>query len=279
MDIFLYNDNSTELTAHHRPFTFNCKVVKNPHSADKILIKPADYMRFVSDHNYKPYWDKTVVYANDDNPNYLLRENKIKKLLAQPLVNKKTLDMYNAMTIPLVMTDHLKVHLDEEFLQQCRDQEKIYDYYFVGQFYGKREVLRNFNQGNSIIKQTSSIYGFSDEDKLNAIKAFLMELGKAKFGFAPRGVGSNSFRLYECLMVGTIPIATDVIEYPFTDDVNWDDIAIRGSLDNLNQLIDKCDNIDYDNCRNKGIKFWEDNCKMDVMFEKIKNELCLKESE
>jgi len=174
------------------------------------------------------------------------------------------------MTVPLVMTDHLKVHLDEDFIQQCRDQEKIYDYYFVGQFYGKRDVLRNFNKGNSIIKQTSSIYGFNDEDKLNAIKAFLMELGKAKFGFAPRGVGSNSFRLYECLMVGTIPIATDVIEYPFTDDVNWDDIAVRGSLDNLDNLINKCDNIDYDSCRDNGIKFWQNYCKMDIMFEKIK---------
>lgn len=273
MDIFLYNDNSNTLTAHHRPFTFNCKIVKNPQEADKILIKPADYMRYVSDPNYKPFWSKTVVYANDDNPNYLLRENKIKKLLAQPLVNKKSLDMYNATTVPLVMTDHLKIHLDSDFIEKCRNQEKIYDYYFVGQFYGKRDVLKGFNKGNSIIKQTPSIYGLGDEAKLNAIKSFLMELGQARFGFAPRGVGSNSFRLYECLMVGTIPIATDVIEYPYSEEVDWDEFTVRGSLDNLNGLIDKCENIDYDNCRSKGIQFWEDYCKMDVMFEKIKSEM------
>lgn len=273
MEIYLYNDNSTVLTPHHRPFTFQCEIVNNPEDADKILIKPVDYMRFLTDGKMRSYWEKGVVYANDDNPNYLLREDKIKKLLAQPLVKKNILDKYNATTIPLVMTDHLKIHLDKDFIEQCRNQEKVYDYYFVGQFYGKRDVLLGFNEGKSIIKKTGSIYGLNDEAKLQSIKDFLMELGKSRFGFAPRGVGSNSFRLYECLMVGTVPIATDVIQYPDEDIVDWDSFTIRGSLDNLNGLIEKTRQIDYNKYRNKGIEYWEKYGKMDVLFEKIKSEL------
>jgi len=171
------------------------------------------------------------------------------------------------------MTDHETIHLDKEFIEQCRNQEKIYDYYFVGQVYGNRKQIMNLNLPNSVIKTTGSIYGLNAEQKLQKIKDFLMDLGKAKFGFAPRGVGSNSFRLYECLMVGTVPISTDVITYPFETDVDWDSFTIRGSLNNLSKLIEVSKNIDYNIVRNNGIKFWENYCKMDVLYDKIINKL------
>lgn len=272
MKIYLYNDNSNILTPQHRPFIFNCTITKNVEECDRILVKSGDYVRFISDKTFTHYTNKGVVYANDDNPNFLLQDNKVKKLIAQPLHDKKTLEKYNVTTIPLIMTDHLNIHLDGEFLNKCRNQEKIYDYYFVGQFYGKRDVLKGFNSGNSVIKQTSSIYHLTEEEKIKTIKEFLLELSKSKFGFAPRGMGSNSFRLYECLMVGTIPISTDVIEYPFDDEVNWDDFTIRGSLDNLNGLISKSSSIEYGDYRQKGIDFWEEYIKMDRCYEILKNE-------
>jgi len=270
MKIFLYNDNSKELTTHHRPFSFNCEITKDLEKSDRILIKPSDYGRFISDEKMVEYQDSGVVYTNDDDPNYLLKENKVKKLIAQPLHTNIDLLDYNATTIPLIMTDHLKIHLDEEFIEECRNQKKIYDYYFVGQFYGKRNILKGFNEGNSLIKQTTSIYHLNEEEKIKTIKKFLLELSKAKFGFTPRGLGSNSFRLYECLMVGTIPISTDVITYPFENDVLWDDFTIRGSLDNLNTLINKSKEIDYDSFRINGINFWEKFVKIDKCYNHIK---------
>lgn len=269
MKIYLYNDSATKLTAHHRPFTFDSTITTNVNESDNILIKPSDYVSFLNDSTMTPYHHKTVLYANDDNPNYLLKENKIKKLIAQPLQKQNELDKFNAMTIPLIMTDHLDIHLDSSFLMECRNQEKIYDYYFVGQFYGKRNNLLTLNENNSIIKQTGSIYNLSKEEKQRSIKSFLLELSKSKFGFAPRGIGSNSFRLYECLMVGTIPISTDVIEYPFINEVDWNDFSIRGSLDDIDSLINKSKNIDYTSYREKGINFWEDYVKMDKCFNKI----------
>jgi len=273
MKIYLYKDKSEKLTAHHRPFTFDCEVTTNVESSDRVLIKPSDYVNFINDSRMKPFLHKGVVFANDDNPNYLLGENKVKKLIAQPLQKKGFLMQYNAITIPLIMTDHLRIHLDDEFLNKCRNQKKIYDYYFVGQFYGKRNKLLNFNEGNSVIKKTTSIYHLNEEQKIKTIKEFLLELSKAKFGFAPRGVGSNSFRLYECLMVGTIPISTDVIEYPFNDVVDWDDMVIRGSLDNLNSLIGRSKMINYDTYRKNGIEFWENYVKMNKCYEYIKEKL------
>lgn len=271
MKVYLYNDKTDKLTAHHRPFTFGCEVTTDVENSDRILIKPSDYVNFLNDNRMKSFRTKGVVYANDDNPNYLLGENEVKKLIAQPLQKKEFLEQYNAVTIPLIMTDHLNIHLDNEFLEECRSQEKIYDYYFVGQFYGKRNKLLNFNEGNSVIKKTTSIYHLNESEKIKTIKEFLLELSKAKFGFAPRGMGSNSFRLYECLMVGTVPISTDVIEYPFSNEVDWDNFTIRGSLDNLNDLITKSKNINYDNFKKNGISFWDNYIKINNCYEKLKN--------
>jgi hypothetical protein len=270
MKIYLYKDKTEKLTAHHRPFTFDCVITNDVGKSDRILIKPSDYTNFLNDINMKPFRSKGVVYANDDNPNYLLGESEVKKLIAQPLQKEDFLKQYNAITVPLIMTDHLKIHLDDDFLNECRSQKKIYDYYFVGQFYEKRNKLLNFNEGNSVIKKTTSIYHLSEEDKIKTIKKFLLNLSKSKFGFAPRGLGSNSFRLYECLMVGTIPISTDVIEYPFSDEVDWDSFTVRGSLDNIDELIKKSKEIDYHKFRTYGIDFWDNYIKINKCYDKLK---------
>jgi hypothetical protein len=277
--VFLYNENTNKLTAHHRPFyptsEFEVDVTSDFKDSDFILVKPNNYDKIVSDKNFTNVLDKVVLYANDDNPNRLLKESKVKKLIAQPRHTEEELNKFNATTIPLLMTDHEVIHLDKEFIDKCRNQEKIYDYYFVGQIYGNRTKLKKLNLPNSIIKTSGSIYGLNPEQKLKNIKNFLMELGKAKFGFAPRGDGSNSFRLYECLMVGTVPIATDVITYPYEKDVDWNSFSVRGSLNNVNELINKTNNIDYKTFRENGINFWENHCKMDVLYNNILTKLNL----
>lgn len=273
LKVFLYKDNSVDLTPHHRPFyptkKYNVDITKNIDDADYILTSPFNYTQLKNDPNLTSYLKKVVVYANDDNPNHLLKEPNSRKFIGQPLQSEEELEKFNATTIPLLMTDHKTIHLDEEFIEKCRNQEKIYDYYFVGQVYGNRKKIMNLNVKNSIIKTSSSIYGLNSEQKLQKIKDFLMELGKAKFGFAPRGIGSNSFRLYECLMVGTVPISTDVITYPFESEVNWDSFCVRGSLNNTSDLLDKTKSIDYQHFRNEGMKFWDNHCKMDVLYDNI----------
>lgn len=277
LKVFLYNEDTDKLTPHHRPFypttIHTVGVTKDINEADYILTKPNNYLRAIKDGKINGKLDKVVVYANDDNPNYLLSEKQSKKFIAQPLHGKQKLNEFNATTVPLLMTDHETIHLDKDFIEKCRNQEKIYDYYFVGQVYGNRKQIMSLNLPNSIIKTTGSIYGLNAEQKLQKIKDFLMELGKAKFGFAPRGVGSNSFRLYECLMVGTVPISTDVITYPFEDEVDWNSFSVRGSLNNASELLKKTKSIDYEKFRSNGIEFWEKYCKMDVLYDNILNKM------
>ena len=55
----------------------------------------------------------------------------------------------------------------------------------------------------------------------------------SNFSFCPRGFGSTSFRLYETLQLGTIPIYVwdEELWLPFQEIVNWDEFAIVVSFE------------------------------------------------
>jgi len=261
--------NNKELSTHDRPFyptNYEIKLVNNPEDADYILLSPEIKLYHNQINKYQKYKNKMVVWVNNDNPNFLDDLDGVKyKFVSQPTGKK-----LNYMCVPLVMTDHIKWHNNENFLEKCRNEKKIYDYCFMGQIYGNRKKLLNLKLDKYLLKQTGSIYVMDDIQKQKSIEKFLIELSRCKFSFCPRGTGSNSFRLYESLMVGTVPISTDVIEYPFDDETtNWDNFIIRGKMSNIDKLIDKSKNIDYNIFRKNGIDFWEKYCKFINMNNKI----------
>lgn len=66
----------------------------------------------------------------------------------------------------------------------------------------------------------------SIEDKRKDL--FLDITARSVFSLCPRGYGATSFRLYEAMQLGAIPvyIYTDEPYIPFTDKLNWNDICI-----------------------------------------------------
>lgn len=63
------------------------------------------------------------------------------------------------------------------------------------------------------------------------------------FGLAPRGYGPTSFRLYETMQMGTIPIyISDVFWLPFSDEIDWNKCSIlidENSIDKIPDIVDK----------------------------------------
>jgi hypothetical protein len=280
--VFLTEGNET-LSVFDRPFyptkQNEIKITKDVSECDFILCRltgnqQVHYNRIVESELFINNKEKFVFYVNHDKPEFLYREKDSIKLVAQPAHKKDFIEDYNITTIPLLMTDHLDFHMDDNLLNECRNVEKRYDFIYLGQLYGDRLRLRNLPLDNFLLKATSDIYHLPTDSKKNKIKNYLKELGQGKFGFCPRGGGSNSFRLYECLMVGVVPIITDVIQLPFTDEVNWEEFSIIGSMKNIDELIEKTKTIDYDVYRQKGIDFWEKYCKYynmnDIIINKIR---------
>ena len=119
----------------------------------------------------------------------------------------------------------------------------------------------------------------SEDDRIERIRDFLNEVSLSRFTFCPRGNGSSSFRLFESLEVGSVPIVTGMIDYPFIDEVDWDSFSIRGeSIEDLPILIEKSKNLtekEYEVMRQNGIDFWEQYCRLDNYHEWVIKEFLL----
>jgi len=70
-------------------------------------------------------------------------------------------------------------------------------------------------------------------------------------------------------MVGTIPICTDVVEYPYESNVDWDSFTLRGDMEDVENLVTKSKEIDYDKFRMDGMNFWDDFIKMDNLHDNL----------
>ena len=262
-----------------RPFGFNRdKFIyeSDPYQADYIYLNlhylncNEDFKRISQSQEYKDNAERCMSWAIHDNPAFAYQDTRSTKFLSQPL---RSSPKHNIITTPLQMR-HFEYELikDKEFIKECRSQKKVYDYLFVGQTgYANRHVFRpeNLNIKNYLFRETKSIYHTHNvKERVALLKEFCLELSKAKFCFCPRGAGSSSFRLYQSLMVGTIPLVYGMVDFPFSDEVIWQNIAIiEHPLDNLQELQYTSE------LRSAGIEAWDKYFLMDktdtLLFERM----------
>ena len=216
--------------------------------------------------------DADIVYENiynySDNPTCAY-ENKDLILIPNPLYEKDIKEEYNVVIVHLVMHEQEKIIFDKTFLSECRKNRKKYEYGYIGDIYKGRLELKDLELDSYFFKDTSNdtIWHLNENDKVDRIKDFLNEVSLSKFTFCPRGNGSSSFRLFESLEVGSVPIITGMIDYPFRDKVDWDSFSIKGeSIKDLPLLIEKANSLteyEYKVMRQNGIDFWEQYCRLD----------------
>ena len=124
---------------------------------------------------------------------------------------------------------------------------------------------------NYLFRETKPIYGVQDVgERVSIIKDFCLEVAKSRYCFAPRGAGSSSFRFYQSLMVGTVPIVSGMNDYPFSSEINWNDFSIiDDSHTKHNELI----SYNEYGLREKGMKVWDNYFRMDrtdeILFENM----------
>jgi hypothetical protein len=215
--------------------------------------------------------NKNSYYLNDDNPRLGYQTLDI-SFVAQPIYKKDVNKKFNVVPVPLMMTDEWNI-INEmpQIINELRDIKKEYDYLFIGQcHYMGRGIFRNLNIQNYYFRENSrGIFHFNAEDKKVELIKFLKEIAKSKFIFCPRGVGSSSFRLYQTMMVGSVPIETGMNDYPFNNEVDWDDFCISGELKDIYSLIQKSKQIDFEKYRKNGMQFWDKFCRHDELKKRL----------
>lgn len=66
---------------------------------------------------------------------------------------------------------------------------------------------------------------------------FLKITGQSRFTLCPRGYGPTSFRLYEAMQLDSVPVyISDRFYLPWTDDLNWREVALLVSEEDLPDL-------------------------------------------
>lgn len=78
-----------------------------------------------------------------------------------------------------------------------------------------------------IFKTFKNKNGYYIEQKID-YNSFVNVVSKSNFTFCPKGLGLSSYRFFECMFFGSIPVifADDVI-LPYEDIINYDDMIIR----------------------------------------------------
>lgn len=235
-------------------------------------FKPVDFIQFKADYN--PTGIMKIPYLNHDDPSDAYKGYTQLAFVAQPL--KQVSD--GVVHVPLMMTDEwdiIRENVDE--MIKWRGREKYFLFNFVGQtgYMGRevfKELIKTYRAEDYLFKETETIYNLDPESKKQELLAFLDTLSFCRFTFAPRGIGSSSFRAYQAMMVGSVPIITGMNHYPFDDEVDWDSFSLRGELSDIRELAEKAANmseLDWTIMSENAKNFWDEYCRHDSLYNKL----------
>ena len=261
-----------------RPFSHNLdriEYVEDVVEADWILGYldyldcEQDYVNIVRTRAFQAMPEKFVFWSMHDSPRFAYVEPYSTKFLCQPLGTKRVNQRSKVIPVPLQMRHYeLDLTSDLNFIEELRQTTKTYDFVYVGQIvYAAREYFRTMSY-NRLEKYdfeaTQPIWGVKDtKERVDMMKDFCRRLARSRYAFAPRGVGTSSFRLYQAMMSGAVPIVSGMVDYPFDDEVDWSEFCIINDDHEKYDFESLIDRPDYDAMRQKAIQFWEDYVRID----------------
>jgi hypothetical protein len=108
---------------------------------------------------------------------------------------------------------------------------------------------------------------------MDNFKKFLDITCSSKFGLAPRGYGKSSFRMYEILQLGTVPVYISDVHYlPWSDELDWNDFCVpvnEDEIEDIDTILKSISDVEYNNLLENGKKVYEEYFTLEGMFKKI----------
>jgi hypothetical protein len=102
---------------------------------------------------------------------------------------------------------------------------------------------------------------------------FLNITSRSIFSLCPRGYGKSSFRLYEVMQLGSIPVFIfDDKWIPFEDEIDWNDFSVLlhiNDLSRLDEILSSFTEEKINQMQNNLYKYWIENFTMESIFKKI----------
>lgn len=130
-----------------------------------------------------------------------------------------------------------------------------------------QETLKNNEKYLMNAKQWSSYVDNSD------LQNFFEITSRSKFALCPRGYGKSSFRLYETMQLGAIPVFVyDEKWFPFEEEIDWNEFSVlvhESEIPNIDEILSSYTDERIAEMQGKLKKYWQENFTMESIFEKI----------
>jgi len=140
-----------------------------------------------------------------------------------------------------------------------KPQSKKYKASFVGSITHpiRQKLCDQFiNKSGYCIKYKS----WNPNIAINNLYDFIHITQQSYYGFCPRGYGLNSFRLYEVLQLGVVPIIISNDFYlPWSDEIDWNSFSVlinENEIYNIENILNKIDNKKYNELVFSGKKLY-----------------------
>lgn len=115
--------------------------------------------------------------------------------------------------------------------------------------------------------------GWTPSVSQNEFETFVNLTANSKFCLCPRGYGLNSFRLYEAMQLGSIPVViTNNFYLPWEDELDWSKFAVLVSEDQIPHLEDILTGYSEEqitSMRVEGKRLWEEYFSMNGLYKNI----------
>ena len=102
---------------------------------------------------------------------------------------------------------------------------------------------------------------------------FMNITSRSIFTLCPRGYGRNSFRMYEAMQLGSIPVYIyDEDWRAFKDNVNWDEFSVSihyTNLNNLNSILNSISQDKIEQMSKNAIKAYDDFFSLESLSKQI----------
>jgi hypothetical protein len=129
------------------------------------------------------------------------------------------------------------------------------------------KVLRG--KDNYVINSSS----WNPHVPLENLKYFIDVTSSSKFGLAPRGYGKQSFRFYEIMQLGAVPVYISDEHYlPWSDELDWNDFCVlidEESLRDLDVILRSITDDEYNQLLENGRKVYDEYFTLEGMFKNI----------
>lgn len=107
---------------------------------------------------------------------------------------------------------------------------------FVGSVLGpiREQMYYLYNNDNELY---FSPQHWTNQVAPSRLEEFINTTKRSIFSLCPRGYGAQSFRLYEVMQLGSIPVFIyDREWFPFNDDINWSDFCVLIHASKISEL-------------------------------------------